>query len=105
MANVEDLESALEAVLFVCTDAVTTKHLSEIFEKDEKEIEDALKSLGERYEKEDKGSQGKSVGGCVAWIEAVVILILAFVIGRRIFKRKNPHGHGGYLAYTWDAGQ
>lgn len=42
----------------------------------------------------DKESQGKSVGGCVAWIEAVVILILAFVIGRRIFKRKNPHGHG-----------
>lgn len=63
MANVEDLESALEAVLFVCTDAVTTKHLSEIFEKDEKEIDDALKSLGERYEKEDKGIILKQIAG------------------------------------------
>ena len=63
MANVEDLESALEAVLFVCTDAVTTKHLSEIFEKDEKEIDDALKSIGERYEKENKGIILKQIAG------------------------------------------
>lgn len=63
MANVGDIESALEAVLFVCTDAVTTKHLSEIFETDEKEIEESLKSLSERYEKEDKGIILKQIAG------------------------------------------
>lgn len=63
MANVGDIESGLEAVLFVCTDAVTTKHLSEIFEIDEKEIEDALKSLAERYEREDKGIILKQIAG------------------------------------------
>ena len=63
MGNVKDIESALEAVLFVCTDAVTTKHLAEIFECEEKEIEESLKKLAERYEKEDKGIILKQIAG------------------------------------------
>lgn len=63
MAELDNLENALEAVLFVCTDPVTVKHLSEIFEKDEKEIEDALVKLQERYEQEDRGITIKQIAG------------------------------------------
>ena len=62
---VEDkyFESALEAVLFVCTDAVTTKHLAEIFEREASEVEEALQGLQKRYEVEDKGIILKQIAG------------------------------------------
>ena len=63
MAKVKDLENALEAVLFVCTDPVTVKHLSEIFDTEEKEIEDALTKLKDRYDKEDRGITIKQIAG------------------------------------------
>ena len=58
-----DFESALEAVLFVCTDAVTTKHLADIFEREEKDVEEALQGLQKRYEVEDKGIMLKQIAG------------------------------------------
>lgn len=58
-----DLESALEAVLFVCTDAVSSKYLSDIFERDNNDIVEALEGLQKRYEVEDKGIVLKQIAG------------------------------------------
>ena len=63
MIEDKDFESALEAVLFVCTDAVTTKHLAEIFEREASEVEEALQGLQKRYEVEDKGIILKQIAG------------------------------------------
>lgn len=63
MIDDKDFESALEAVLFVCTDAVTSKHLAEIFECEEKDIEEVLQGLQKRYEAEDKGIMLKQIAG------------------------------------------
>ena len=63
MVEDKDFESALEAVLFVCTDAVTTKHLAEIFEREASEVEEALQGLQKRYEVEDKGIILKQIAG------------------------------------------
>lgn len=63
MIEDKDFESALEAVLFVCTDAVTTKHLAEIFEREASEVEEALQGLQKRYEVEDKGVILKQIAG------------------------------------------
>lgn len=63
MIDDKDLENALEAVLFVCTDAVTTKHLAEIFERETSDIEEVLQGLQKRYEVEDRGITLKQVAG------------------------------------------
>ena len=63
MIEDKDFESALEAVLFVCTDAVTTKHLAEIFEREASEVEETLQGLQKRYEVEDKGIILKQIAG------------------------------------------
>ena len=63
MIEDKDIESALEAVLFVCTDAVTTKHLSEIFEIEPSDVEKVLQGLQKRYEVEDKGVILKQIAG------------------------------------------
>lgn len=63
MIEDKDLESALEAVLFVCTDAVTSKHLSEIFDCEKQDIEEVLQGLQKRYEVEDRGIILKQIAG------------------------------------------
>ena len=63
MIEDKDLESALESVLFVCTDAVSPKHLSEIFDREPCDIEEALQGLAKRYEVEDRGIVLKQIAG------------------------------------------
>lgn len=63
MVDDKDLENAIEAVLFVCTDAITTKHLSDIFGREKSDIEEALQGLMKRYEVEDRGIMLKQIAG------------------------------------------
>lgn len=63
MYEENDIENALEAVLFVSTDAVSTKQLAQIFDKDAEEIEEALQGLQKRYETEDRGIILKPIAG------------------------------------------
>lgn len=63
MIEDKDLENALEAVLFVCTDAITSKHLADIFEREANEIEEVLQGLQKRYEVEDRGIVLKQIAG------------------------------------------
>lgn len=63
MVEDKDLVNALEAVLFVCTDAVTVKHLSEIFEADVDTIESALEDLKSRLDNENHGIVLKQIAG------------------------------------------
>lgn len=63
MFEENDIENALEAVLFVCTDAIDSKHLGKIFDKDAEEIEEALQGLQKRYETEDRGIVLKKIAG------------------------------------------
>ena len=63
MFEENDIENALEAVLFVCTDAMDSKHLGKIFDKDAEDIEEALQGLQKRYEVEDKGIILKQIAG------------------------------------------
>lgn len=63
MVEDKDLERALEAVLFVCTDAITTKHLGEIFNREPRDIEEALQALQKTYEVDEAGIVLKQIAG------------------------------------------
>lgn len=58
-----DIENALEAVLFVSTDAVKTSELSKIFNLNEEEIVSALEGLQRHYEAKDSGIVLKQIAG------------------------------------------
>ena len=63
MLEDNELEYAIESVLFVSTDAITSKKLAEIFERKEKDIVEVLEGLENRYETADSGIILKQIAG------------------------------------------
>lgn len=63
MIEDKDMESALEAVLFVSTDAITEKQLSVIFDCEESDITGALQGLQKKYESSESGICLKQIAG------------------------------------------
>lgn len=58
-----NIENALEAILFVSSEALKTSQLAEIFNKDESEITEALEGLQKQYEVKESGIVLKRIAG------------------------------------------
>lgn len=63
MNNIQNIESALEALLFVSTDVISEKRLAEILETDVVDVHDSLQGLQKRYEVNESGIILKQIAG------------------------------------------
>ena len=63
MAKVTNIESALEAILFVSTEVMTERQLAEMLATDIVDIHDSLQGLQKRYEVDEAGIVLKQIAG------------------------------------------
>lgn len=63
MIEDKDIETELEAVLFVSSDVISEKQLAKIFECSEEDILENLQALQKKYEVEDRGIILKQIAG------------------------------------------